>query len=150
VVSLSGDRTPYPVVQTEHGEREGRFSPDVRWMAYDSTESGKARWIQPFPPTGSKWQISTSGGFSPMWRGDGKELYFIAANGKLMSVALRTDPTLEYDAPKALFQTMFREGAYGSYAVSRDGRRFLINVPPQAGDVTPITVVLNWTAALKK
>jgi Tol biopolymer transport system component len=150
-VSLSGDRRPLPVVQTEHGEREGRFSPDVRWIAYDSTESGRRDvWIQPFPPTGSKWQISTAGGFSPRWRGDGKELYYVAADGKLMSVAISAGSTLEFDAPKPLFQTMFREGAYGSYAVSRDGQRFLLNVPPAPADVTPITVVVNWTAALRQ
>jgi hypothetical protein len=150
VMPLSGDRKPFPVVQTEHGEREGRFSPDVRWMAYDSTESGRREvWVQPFPPTGSKWQVSTEGGFSPKWRGDGREIYYVAADGKLTAVAVTTGSTLQFGAPERLFQTMFREGANGSNTVSRDGQRFLLNAPPEAGDVTPITVVVNWEAALK-
>jgi len=151
VLPLSGDRKPFPVVQTAHGEREGHFSPDVRWIAYDSTESGRREvWIQPFPPTGSKWQVSTGGGFSPRWRGDGKELYYVAADGTLTAVAVSGGSTPEFGTPAVLFQTMFREGAYGSYAVSGDGQRFLMNVPPDAGDVTPITVVVNWEAALSR
>jgi hypothetical protein len=147
---VSGDRKPFPFIQTEHGEREGRFSPDVRWIAYDSTESGRREvWLQPFPPTGSKWQISTGGGFSPRWRGDGREIFYVAADGKLTAVAVSGGSTPEFGTPTSLFQTMFREGAYGSYAVARDGQRFLMNVPPDAGDVTPITVVVNWEAALK-
>jgi serine/threonine protein kinase len=150
-VALSGDRTPFPVVQTEHGERQGQFSPDVHWVAYDSTESGRREvWIQPFPPTGSRRQVSTGGGFSPKWRGDGKELYYISADGKLTAVGISVGATLEFDRATPLFQTMFREGAYGSYTVSTDGQRFLMNVPPAVGDVTPITVVVNWTAALER
>jgi Tol biopolymer transport system component len=150
-VPLSGDRKSFPVVQTEHGERQGRFSPDVRWIAYDSTESGRREvWMQPFPPTGSKWQVSTGGGFSPRWRGDGNELYYVAADGKLTAVAVSGGSVPEFGTPTALFQTMFREGAYGSYVVSEDGQRFLMNVPPDAGNVTPITVVVNWEAALNR
>jgi Tol biopolymer transport system component len=145
VAPLFGDRMPFPVLQSEHGEREGRFSPDVRWIAYDSTESGRREiWVQPFPPTGNKWQVSTSGGFSPRWREDGRELYYVAADGKLMAVPVGGGSPPEFGTPTRLFQTMFREGAYGSYAASRDGTRFLLNVPPDVGDVTPITVVVNW------
>ena len=151
VMPVSGDRKPFPFVQTEHGEREGRFSPDVRWIAYDSTESGRREvWLQPFPPTGSKWQISTGGGFSPRWRGDGMEIFYVAADGKLTAVAVGGGSTPEFGTPTSLFQTMFREGASGSYAVASDGQRFLMNVPPDAGDVTPITVVVNWEAMLKQ
>jgi Tol biopolymer transport system component len=148
---LAGDRKPFPVLQTEHGEREGRFSPDVRWIAYDSTESGRREiWIQPFPPTGSKWQVSTGGGFSPRWRGDGNEIFYVAADGKLMAVPVSGGTTPQFGTVTPLFQTMFREGAYGSYAVSRDGQRFLLNAPPGPDDITPITVVVNWEAALKR
>ena len=148
---LSGERKPIPLARTEHGEREGQLSPDLRWIAYDSSESGRRDvWIQPFPPTGSRWQISTGGGFSPRWRGDGRELYYVATDGRLMVVPIGDGGTPDPGAPKALFQTMFREGAYGSYAVSRDGQRFLMKVPPASGDLTPITVIVNWTGALRR
>jgi Tol biopolymer transport system component len=149
--SLADGQKPFPVVRTEHGEREGRLSPDVRWVAYDSTESGRREvWVQPFPPTGRKWQISTAGGSSPRWRGDGKELFYVTADGMLISVAIDADRTFESGAPQRLFQTMFRGGVSASYTVSPDGKRFLMNVPPGVEDLTPITVVLNWTALLRK
>jgi hypothetical protein len=74
----------------------------------------------------------------------------VAADGKLTAVAVKTGSTLEWGAPQALFQTMFRGGTYASYAVATDGKRFLMNVPPGAEDITPITVVVNWMAALRK
>jgi Tol biopolymer transport system component len=148
-LSLSGDQKHFPVARSEHGEREGQLSPDMRWVAYDSTESGRREvWVQPFPPTGAKWQLSTGGGSSPRWRGDGRELFYVAADGKLTAVATETGSTFEGGAPRPLFQTMFRGGVYASYAVSHDGKRFLINVPPRVDDVTPITVVMNWTSLL--
>jgi Tol biopolymer transport system component len=150
-VPVFGDRTSFPVAQTEHGEREGRLSPDVRWVAYDSTESGRREiWVQPFPPSGSRWQISTGGGVSPRWRGDGKELFYVAADGKLTAVPVTAGSTFEWGAPQTLFQTMFRGGTYASYAVARDGQRFLMNVPPSLEDITPITVVVNWMAAIQQ
>jgi serine/threonine protein kinase/Tol biopolymer transport system component len=146
---LSGDRRPFPVVQTEAGEREGQLSPDSRWMAYDSSATGRREvWIQSFKNPNSRWRISSGGGFSPRWRGDGKELYYVAADGKVMAVSIGSGNTPQPGTPVALFQTMFREGAYGSYAVSRDGQRFLLKIPPDRGDLTPITVVINWTSAL--
>jgi hypothetical protein len=148
---LSGDRKPIPIGRTERGEREGQLSPDLRWIAYDSSESGRRDvWIQAFPPTGSRWQISTGGGFSPRWRGDSRELHYVAADGRLMAVPIGDGNTPDPGAPRALFKTMFREGAYGSYAVSGDGQRFLMKVPPAAGDLTPITVIVNWPATLKR
>jgi len=148
---VTNERQPFAVVQTEHGEREGRFSPDVRWIAYDSTESGRREvWVQPFPPTGSKWQVSTGGGFSPRWRRDGREIFYVAADGKLMSVETGGGPTFEFGTATPLFQTMFREGAYGYFTPSKDGQRFLLNVAPQAPNITPITVVLNWPARLNR
>lgn len=149
-VSPTGERKPIPLVRTEHNERGGKLSPDGRWIAYHSSESGKEEvWVQPFPPTGNKWQVSIGGGFSPRWRGDGKEIFYIAADGKLMSVDVTADDTFDVGRTKPLFQAMFREGAYGGYAVSRDGQRFLMKMPPAPEDVTPITVVVNWTATLK-
>jgi eukaryotic-like serine/threonine-protein kinase len=149
--ALQGDRQPFPVARSPHGERTGRFSPDGHWFAYDSTESGPREiWVQPFPPTGSKWQVSTGGGVGPRWRGDGKELFYVAADGMLTAVAIEAGSTFEKGAPRPLFQTMFRGGVYASYTVSHDGKRFLINVPPGVEDVTPITVVMSWPALLRK
>jgi Tol biopolymer transport system component len=150
-LSLDRDQKPFPVARTEHGERAGRFSPDVRWVAYDSTESGTREiWVQPFPPTGSRWQVSTTGGTSPRWSGDGKELFYVAADGMLTAVAVEGGSTFRWGAPQRLFQTIFRSGVYAFYAPSHDGKRFLINVPPGPEEVTPITVVMNWTALLQK
>jgi eukaryotic-like serine/threonine-protein kinase len=150
-LSAAEGTKPYAVARTEHGEREGRLSPDVRWVAYDSTESGRREvWVQRFPPTGSKWQISTTGGSSPRWRGDGKELFYVAADGMLTSVAIDAERTFQSGAPQPLFQTMFRGGVSASYTVSPDGTRFLMNVPPGADVMTPITVVTNWTSLLQK
>jgi Tol biopolymer transport system component len=147
----SGDGKPFAVIQTEHSERVGQFSPDVRWIAYDSTESGERDvWVQPFPPTGSRWQVSTGGGFSPQWRDDGKELYYVAGDGRMMVVEVVTGDTPQFGTARALFQTMFREGAYGSYTVTRQGDRFLMQVPPAGSAQTPITVIVNWTAALRE
>jgi hypothetical protein len=147
---FSGDRKPIPVGRTQHGERDGQLSPHLRWIAYDSSESGRREvWIQPFPPTGSRWQISTGGGFSPRWRGDSRELYYVAADGRLMAVPIGAGSTPDAGAARPLFQTMFREGAYGSYAVSGDGQRFLMKIPPAPGDLTPISVMVNWPGALR-
>jgi serine/threonine protein kinase len=150
-LSVDDGQKPFPVVRTEHAERGGRLSPDVRWVAYDSTESGRREvWVQPFPPTGSKWQISTRGGSSPRWRGDGKELFYIAADGNLNAVAIDAGRTFQSSAPQPLFQTIFRGDVTQGYTVSPDGKRFLINVPPGVDEITPITVVTNWTALLHK
>jgi Tol biopolymer transport system component len=151
VVPRHGDRTPIAVAATAHGERQGRFSPDGRWIAYDSTESGRREiWLQPFPPNGSKWQVSTTGGTSVAWRRDGRELFYIAADGAMMAVPVdaRTAPT--WGTPRALFTTMFAGGNYGEFAAAPDGQRFLVPIPPGIEDETPITVVVNWIAALAR
>jgi hypothetical protein len=143
---------PIPVAQTAHGEREGRFSPDGRWIAYDSTETGRREaWIQPFPPTGARWQISRTGGVSPQWRPDGKELFYVAGDGKLMAVAIETaGNAVKAGSPLALFQTIYQGGVYAHYAASSDGQRFLVPVPPALEDAAPITVVVNWTSTLSE
>jgi eukaryotic-like serine/threonine-protein kinase len=115
----------------------------------DSTETGRREvWVQPFPPTGARWQITTAGGVSPRWRADGRELFYVASDGTLTAVAVTPGSTFRWDAPRALFQTMFRGGAYAPFAVSRDGQRFLINTPPDMAAESPIIVVTNWTARL--
>jgi len=152
VLPLFGDIKPYPLLETEFEEGHAHISPDGRWFAYVSNESGRSEvYIQSFPQTGGKWLISTAGGSQPYWRADGKELFYIAPDKTLMAVEINAGSTLESSTPKALFATQV--SSYNSpsrYVVTSDGQRFLINAPAEEISQTPITVVLNWTSGLKK
>jgi Tol biopolymer transport system component len=157
VLPLSGERKPFPFVNTNFDERNGQFSPDGRWVAYQSNESGRFEiYVQPFPGPGGKWQVSTGGGVDPRWRHDGKELFYIASDGKLMSAAVqRSGQTLEASTPVALFQTRIVGGNLSNtqrqqYAVAPDGKRFLVNTIADESTASPIIIVTNWTAGLKK
>ena len=154
VLPLFGDRKPIPFLQTEFQELDGRFSPNGRWIAYDSNESGRREvYVQPFPVSAGRWQISTNGGSDPIWRPDGKELFYLAADGKLMADPVKADAAFEAGVPKALFQTMFvgfARGGFEHYRVTADGQQFLVNMQSAGGGAPPITVALNWTAGLKK
>ena len=144
-------RKPVPFLQGDFNESQGQFSPDGRWIAYVSDESGGQQvYVQSFPtPTGQR-QISTEGGTQPRWRRDGKELFYLAPDRKLMAVTVKTGATFEADAPRAMFQTELNVAALRqSYAVSADGNRFLLNTS-LGTESPPITVVLNWPALLKK
>ena len=147
VIPLFGDRQPIPFLQTKFGERNGVFSPDGKWIAYQSDDSGSYQvWVQSFP-AGSKWQVSSDGGSWPRFRRDGKELFYLAANGKLMAVEVKANTSgLEFSAPKPLFETHTTD----RYALTVDGQRFLINTPIEESAYAPITVILNWTAEAKR
>jgi len=124
---------------------------------WESNESGPFEiYVRPFPSGSGKWQVSTAGGTSPQWRADGRELYYVAPDGRLMAVAISTpDPqTLEPGTPVPLFQTRLATGAgvvpgMSQYVVAPDGT-FLMNVAVGDPSASPITVVVNWQAALKK
>jgi Serine/threonine protein kinase len=153
ILPMSGDRKPFPFLQTLFNEQQAHFSPDGKWIAYTSDESGAPEvYVQTFPASGGKWRISTSGGAEPKWRRDGKELFYIAADKKLMSVDTKLGPTFEAGVPKALFETRitvlttFRN----HYTVTGDGQRFLIISGLEESNFTPISVVVNWTADLKR
>jgi eukaryotic-like serine/threonine-protein kinase len=160
VVSLEGDRTPVPVVRTEFIEANGQFSPNGRWMAYRSDESGESEiYVQSFQPPGSggKWLISQGGGYQPRWKADGKELFYFSSNGKLMAVDVSTvaadkNPVFRFGTPKVLFSAPIKGGGPTSeihlWDVAPDGQRFLINSEINAAGSTPITVVVNWQAGL--
>jgi len=149
---MNGDRKPFPVVETNVDERDGQFSPDGRWIAYESNESGRFEiYVQSFPAGSGKWQISNAGGAQVRWRRDGRELFYVALDGRLMAVSFRTGAdgrTVESGIPVQLFSTRIPGGAMQGgfrqqYVVSRDGQRFLINsLIPTA--VAPITLLLNW------
>jgi Tol biopolymer transport system component len=154
VFPMLGDRKPFPFLQTEFNEGQGRFSPNGRWMAYASDETG--RWevyVRPFPASGDKWQVSTNGGADPSWRRDGNELFYIAVDRKLMAVDVKTDSTFHVGVPRALFEPrvsgLSPVEARNHYVVTADGQRFLINTLVEEGS-SPITVVVNWLADLKR
>jgi serine/threonine protein kinase len=154
VLSLTGERKPMVFLQTPFAEISGRFSPDGKWIVYTSSDSGRQQvYVQPFPGPGGKWQVSIDGGDQARWRGDGKELFFLSADNRLMAVDLELNPSFRAGIPKPLFQvTAASTGGAGArrYAVSNDGKRFLLSVISNAEESSPITVRLNWTAALKK
>jgi Tol biopolymer transport system component len=153
---LMGARTPYPVVQTRFDEDEGQFSPDGRWIAYRSNESGRAEiYVRPFPGPGGTRQVSANGGSHPRWRGNGKELFYIAADTTLTAVPIGVPAegqTLDLGTPVPLFRT--RLPGVGlpkqQYAVAPDGQHFLLNVVADEASASPITIVQNWTAGLRK
>jgi Tol biopolymer transport system component/predicted Ser/Thr protein kinase len=159
VLPLEGDRKAVLLLGTEFQEREGNFSPDMRWIAYTSTESGRPEvYVRPFLASGSsgapslgegKWQVSKDGGTLPKWRADGKELIFRAPNGSPMAVDVTTTgAAFQAGVPKQLFAL---PANVGDWDVTADGKRFIAGMPPARQNVqTPITVVLNWEAALKK
>jgi Tol biopolymer transport system component len=141
---------PELLLNSPAGERDGKLSPDMHWIAYDSTASGRREiWIQPLPPNGSRFQVSNGGGTAVRWRADGRELFYIAGDGKLTAVSVSPGDTPKFGTPTALFQTQQREGG-GSYTPSPDGQRFLLNVPLPAADTDPISVIVNWRSTINK
>jgi serine/threonine protein kinase len=152
---LVGESEPFPVVRTPADEHYGTPSPDGRWLAYISNETGAYEvYVEAFPATGFRRQISTLGGFEPQWRHDGKELFYRAPNQTLMAVGITSKPTaLEFSPPKALFPTRIQwmeiQAVAHHYAAAPDGQRFLMIRATEEARLSPITVVLNWTAALK-
>jgi Tol biopolymer transport system component/predicted Ser/Thr protein kinase len=152
LLPLTGDRKPTRLLGSPSDEMHANFSPDGRLVSYSSNESGRFEvFVQTFPLSDRKWQVSTNGGYEPRWRRDGLEIYYLSEDRKLMAVAVGAGPS--FDVPKPLFQTRVAEDVTEQrthFVPSRDGRRFLINT--QSGDPapTPITIVLNWTAGLKK
>jgi serine/threonine protein kinase len=135
--------------------RNGQFSPDGKWVAYASNETGKWEiYVNSFPDARSKWQISAAGGEQPRWRGDGKELFYLSAAGKMMAAPVTTGNKFAAGTPVALFPATPRQRMSStdmfSYDVSRDGQRFLINTPVKQAETAPMTVILNWPAKLNK
>src|SRR5262249_23537153 len=137
--------------QTMYEEAHGRFSPDGHWIAYDSDESGHSEiYVQPFPGPGRKWQISTNMGCCPVWRNDGKELFYITTSDRVMAVQLTlgaNPPRAEAGTPMTLFTP--RPGSSFGFAPSADGQRFLISTPLEDATFPPITIVLNWAGRKK-
>jgi dipeptidyl aminopeptidase/acylaminoacyl peptidase len=146
---LDGDRTPIPLVRTPYDDRDGQISPDGKSIAYDSDESGRpAIYVQSFPKSGTKGLVSTTGGSQPRWRGDGRELFYLAPDGYLMAVPMGAGAGPSgIGTPVRLFKPRFAPFSAISrqqYVVSSDGQRFLL-VAADDVPTPPITMVLNWT-----
>jgi serine/threonine protein kinase/Tol biopolymer transport system component len=153
-IPLAETARAFPLVQSQFPERAGQFSPDGRWVAYQSLQTGRNEvYVTPFPGGGARWQVSGGGGTQPRWGPDGRELYFVSADDDLMVAAVDgTRSRFEVKDVKPLFRTnMFRGPRHGlhSYAVHPDGKRFLINDAGEAG-IPRVALVTNWTAELGK
>ena len=152
MLPLTGDRTPHEILSGSYHKNQLHFSPDGRWLAYDSDETG--RWevyIASLPELKRKRQVSSNGGGQPQWRRDGRELFYLALDGKLMSVQVRGGSEIETGLPQELFQAQLASGdvdpGYQQYGLTGDGQRFLM---PEVKDSRPdpINLVFNWPAAL--
>ena len=156
---MFGERKEYQLSNSQFDEQTPQLSPDGRWLAYTSDETGNHEiYVQSFSADGKlgadKKRVSTSGGRLPIWRRDGSELFFIAADAQMMASSVKTDGAeFQFDTPKPLFKTrtLALEGAiFREYDVSPDGQRFLIGTLIGESTAPPPTVILNWTALLKK
>jgi serine/threonine protein kinase/Tol biopolymer transport system component len=152
LLPLFGDRQPRPLLQSAAFDQGSAiFSPNGGFIAYTSNESGRPEvYVQTFPLSREKWTISSSGGFFPLWRDDGKELFYVTADGKIMSAEIKMDAKFESGVPQQLFQASIKFKDDCPYAVSPDGARFLLSTVGETSNPAPMTIVLNWTNDLKR
>jgi serine/threonine protein kinase len=149
------ERKPVPYLQTPFRERNAQFSPDGKWVAYQSNQSGRDEvYIQAFPSAGAKWQVSNNGGTQPRWSGDGREVFFVSDTTQRMWVAgIRASAgRVDIETPRALFPVLLFPGPAYMYDVTRDGQSFVVVSPPGAGaqGTSAINVISDWQAGLKK
>ncbi len=146
-----GGGKPRPYRRTAFNESMGQFSPDTRWVAFQSDESGRNEiYIDTFPEPRGKVRVSTGGGVLPQWRADGRELFYVSADSVLMSVPVKLGPgSLEPSAPHPLFPLLVIDTDVSPYDVAPDGQRFLV-LETQEHAAQPLTVIVNWPALLKK
>jgi Tol biopolymer transport system component len=142
-----GDHKPQPLDQMAANESQGRLSPDTRWIAYVSDQSGDDEvYVRAFPPSDGRWQISTGGGTRPRWRPDGRALYFLAADGRLMAVEITAaSSSLQSGAPQPILTLRGAE----DFVVGPDWR-FLVQLPVEETGDRPLRVVLNWASELSR
>ena len=148
------DRKAQPFLRTQFDEAVPQFSPDGRWLAYISNETGRHEiYVQSYPGPGGKWQISTEGGAEPVWNPNGRELFYRSGD-KMMAVEITAQPGFAASTPRMLFQGRYVQAPFPSsnYDVSRDGQRFLMLKPSEQGQAAPtqINIVLNWFEELKQ
>ena len=152
LIALEENAEHRPLLRGDANESQSQVSPDGRFIAYASDESGRFEvYVQSFPELGRKWQVSTTGGADPRWRGDGRELFYLGLDRKMMAVDVMPGPAAQSGTPRALFSTGIKylwQDTRNHYDVTPDGQRFLILAPraePQAGS---FTLIFNWTTAL--
>ena len=152
ILPMFGERKPFPFLTSQFNQRHPAFSPDSRWLAYTSNESGRDEvYVAPFPKGNGKWEVSPNGGSEPRWRRDGKELFYFAADAKLVAVDIKEKgDSVEIGSPHTLFQTYPPPLGLRPYDVSADGRKFLAVTQTIQADTAPITLVSNWQALLRK
>ena len=150
MVPMAGDRKPRLFHDVEFSEREAMFSPDGRWVAYSSNESGEPKiYVAPFPGPGGKWQISSGGGISPRWRRDGREIFYLAPDSKMMAVEVAAlGSSIEFGTVRTLFEAR-PYGVFGRFDVSADGQRFIFPFEPGTA-TSSVTLVVNWPGDLDR
>jgi hypothetical protein len=155
-VPWDGAAKPSPLMETGTDVRQPRVSPDGRWLAYVSNESGEYEvYVQQYPVAAGKWRVSTTGGIQPVWRRDGKEIFFLATDGQLMAASFSGGSgTATIGQPVALFETQLEGGGVltggtvHQFDVSTDGSRFLMPSLPTPASSDPITLLINWPSLL--
>jgi serine/threonine protein kinase len=152
ILPLTGDRKPFPFLETEFIEAHARFSPDGRWVAYASDESGRFEtYVRPFPGPGRRWQVSTNGGYFPHWRHDGKEIIYTTPAGSVMAAEISARrETFEVGAVEQLFETRPPNPGFERMSPAGNHKKFLsLDFTGDQPD-TPLTLVVNWTAEIGK
>ena len=158
ILPLTGERKPYVFLQTEFPETFGHFSPDSRSIVYSSGETGTSEiYVQPFVPgqraSGARRQISVAGGVQPRWRNDGREVFYLSPDGKMMAVSVMPeDATFRPGKPIALFSTSIQPMPWGywQYDVTGNGQSFVMTEPTEETRGKPMTLVINWLATVRK
>jgi eukaryotic-like serine/threonine-protein kinase len=147
VLPMSGDRRPFAVVASAADERQGQLSPDDRWLAYSSKESGRWQvYVRALRSPGRVWQVSPGMGVQPAWSPDGRELFYLTGDRDLMSVGISAGQSFDFGAPKRLFASPAANmHPRGVYSIAADGRRFVFSAVPETS-AELITVVTNWSA----
>jgi Tol biopolymer transport system component len=150
VLNASDLQHQIPFAREAATQARARFSPDGKWIAFDSDESGTFEvYVRPFPGTGGKWKVSTAGGTQPTWRRDGRELFYVAADNRIMAVPVTFVPVFQAGSPVPLFP-IHPSPDGPSYDVAADGQRFLVATAPEGAGSPPLSMLMNWTALVKK
>ena len=150
--ALDGSQKPIPVGSRNGGSRQGRISPDGKFIAFASVESGRVEvYVQAIPPGTGQKKVSINGGQNPRWKSDGKELFFVSPDAEMMAVDITPDPVFSAGVPHRLFQLKSADPTdLANYDVRPDGQQFLIFMRQGSTQDAPITVVLNWWAELRQ